>query len=81
MGENEGSRMEFVQSVVSDHIGCPMYRTAKTAEKYYAKHNVTIERFQKFLYSANGNAYPALFSASYRLKTLFFRRFFIQQVQ
>lgn len=73
--------MEFVQSVVSDHIGCPMYRTAKTAEKYYAKHNVTIERFQKFLYSANGNAYPDLFSANYRLKTLFFRRFVIQQVQ
>lgn len=81
MGENEGNRMEFVQSVVSDHIGCPMYRTAKTAEKYYAKHNVTIERFQKFLYSANGNAYPDLFSANYRLKTLFFRRFVIQQVQ
>lgn len=81
MGENEGSRMEFVQSVVSGHIGCPMYRTAKTAEKYYAKHNVTIERFQKFLYSANGNAYPDLFSANYRLKTLFFRRFVIQQVQ
>lgn len=73
--------MEFVQSVVSDHMGCPMYRTAKTAEKYYAKHNVTIERFQKFLYSANGNAYPDLFSANYRLKTLFFRRFVIQQVQ
>lgn len=81
MGENEGSRMEFVQSVVSDHIGCPMYRAATTAEKYYAKHNVTIERFQKFLYSANGNAYPDLFSANYRLKTLFFRRFVIQQVQ
>lgn len=81
VGQNEGSRMEFVHSVVSDHIGCPMYRTAKTAEKYYAKHNVTIERFQKFLYSANGNAYPDLFSANYRLKTLFFRRFVIQQVQ
>lgn len=81
VGQNEGSRMTFIQSAVADHIGCPMYRTAKTAEKYYAKHNVTIERFQKFLYSANGNAYPDLFSANYRLKTLFFRRFVIQQVQ
>lgn len=47
----------------------------------YAKRNTTIERFQKMLYTATGQAYPDLYSSNFRLKTLFFRRFVIQQAQ
>ena len=73
--------MEFVRGAVNDHTSSDDYKIAAAAEAYYAKHNLTIEKFQKFLYNANGQAYPDLFSANYKLKTLFFRRFVIQQVQ
>ena len=81
VGENEINRMEFVRSVVNDHISSDDYKIASAAEAYYAKRNLTIDKFQKFLYTASGKAYPDLFSANYKLKTLFFRRFVIQQVQ
>lgn len=81
VGENEKDRMEFVRGAVNDHTSSSDYKIAAAAEAYYAKHNLTIEKFQKFLYTANGQAYPDLFSANYKLKTLFFRRFVIQQVQ
>ena len=81
VGENEKDRMGFVRGAVQDHTSSDDYKIAAAAEAYYAKHNLTIEKFQKFLYNANGQAYPDLFSANYKLKTLFFRRFVIQQVQ
>ena len=81
LGDNERDRMEFVRSVVRDHLGSADYRIAAAAEEYYAKRNTTIERFQKMLYTATGQAYPDLYSSNFRLKTLFFRRFVIQQTQ
>ena len=81
VGEGEKQRMEFVQSLVNEHTGSDAYKIAAAAEAYYAKRNLTIEKFQKFLYTAAGQKYLDLFSANYKLKTLFFRRFVIQQVQ
>lgn len=81
LGDNERERTEFVRSVVRDHLGSADYKIAAVAEEYYAKRNTTIERFQRMLYTANGQAYPDLFSSNFRLKTLFFRRFVIQQTQ
>lgn len=73
--------MDFVQALVNEHTSSDAYKIAAAAESYYAKHNITIEKFQKFLYTAAGQKYPDLFSANYKLKTTFFRRFVIQQVQ
>lgn len=81
LGDDERERMEFVRSAVRDHLGSADYKIAAVAEEYYAKRNTTIERFQRMLYTANGQAYPDLFSSNFRLKTLFFRRFVIQQTQ
>lgn len=81
LGDNKRERMEFVRSVVRDHLGSADYRIAASAEEYYAKRNTTIECFQKMLYTATGQAYPDLYSSNFRLKTLFFRRFVIQQTQ
>lgn len=81
LGKNEKKRMDFVRGAVNDHTSSDDYKIAAAAEAYYSKRNLTIEKFQKFLYNANGQAYPDLFSANYKLKTLFFRRFVIQQVQ
>ena len=81
VGQDENARMDFIRKAISDHTSSADYKIASAAEAYYAKHNLTIEKSQKFLYNANGQAYPDLFSANYKLKTLFFRRFVIQQVQ
>lgn len=42
------------------------------------KHNATIEKYQKFLYTVTGRKVPDTFSADYRLKTLIFRRLVVQ---
>lgn len=80
-GDSVDVRFRFVKKVVEEHMGSSKYKMAVTAEKYYAKHNETIEKFQKFLYTVAGQKVPDMFSANYKLKTAFFRRFVIQQVQ
>ena len=81
IAENEGKRKRFVFDVIEEHKGSAAYKTASVAEKYYAKKNVTIMAFQKMLYSLSGHEVPDLWSANYKLRTHFFRRFVIQQVQ
>lgn len=73
--------MDFVRQAVNEHTSSDSYKTAETAESYYAKRNQTIVKYQKFLYNSNGQAYPDLFSANYKTRTLMFRHFVIQQVQ
>ena len=73
--------MEFIRTLVYEHKGSEAYKTASAAQLYYQKKNVTISKFQKLLYDFSGFAKPDMFSANYKLKTSFFRRFVIQQVQ
>ena len=79
--ENESNVNAFVFDVIEEHKKSPAYKTAAIAEKYYAKKNVTIMAFQKMLYNMSGQAVPDMWSANYKLRTHFFRRFVIQQVQ
>ena len=72
---------KFVFDVIDEHKKSPAYKTAVIAEKYYAKKNVTIMAFQKMLYNMHGQQVPDMWSANYKLRTHFFRRFVIQQVQ
>lgn len=81
LGLDEKARMQFIKDAVGEHKASKLYRDAKDAEAYYAKHNLTIEQFQKFLYTLSGQKVPDIFSPNYKLKTLFYRRFVIQQVQ
>lgn len=81
MGQDESLRMDFIRQAVNGHLSSNDYKIATTAEEYYAKQNSTIRKFQKFLYSSNGQAYPDLFSANYKTRTLIFHHFVIQQVQ
>lgn len=80
-GQEEKTRMDFVRQAVNEHTSSDSYKTAETAESYYAKRNQTIVKYQKFLYNSNGQAYPDLFSANYKTRTLIFRKFVVQQVQ
>lgn len=80
LGLDEAKREQFVIDAVAAHKDTEIYKTARDAEAYYAKHNITIEKFQKLLYTVTGRAVQDVFSANYKLKTSFFRRFVIQQV-
>ena len=71
----------FIQSVVSDHRGSDYYKTAADAEQYYAKRNVTILKYQKYIYNNLGQQVPDVWSSNYKLTHGYFRQFVIQQVQ
>ena len=81
LNDNEERRKKFVFEAIEEHKGSATYKMATIAEKYYAKKNVTIMAFQKMLYNMAGQAVPDLWSANYKLRTHYFRRFVIQQVQ
>lgn len=81
VGQSEKERIEFARKAISQHQLTDEYIVAKDAEAYYAKHNVTIEKFKRFLTDVYGRKVPDLFGANYKLKTGMFRRFVIQQTQ
>jgi SPP1 family phage portal protein len=72
---------DFVELACVDFEDSPMHKQAEIGEAYYNKHNVTIEHYQKFLYTLSGRKTPDVFSSNHKLKTLFFRRLVTQQVQ
>ena len=79
--ENGKNVNKFVFDVIAEHKDSAAYKVASIAEKYYAKKNVTIMAFQKMLYNMQGQQVPDMWSANYKLRTHFFRRFVIQQTQ
>ena len=81
VGENEADRMAFVQDVINSHKNSDLYKNAMVAESYYKKKNKTIMEFQKLLYTVTGEAIPDNYSADYKLRSLFFRRFVTQENQ
>lgn len=81
LGGGDEELMSFVQSVVSDHRSSDYYKTAVDAEEYYAKRNVTILKYQKYIYNNIGQQVPDVWSSNYKLTHGYFRQFVIQQVQ
>ena len=81
VGDNDIKKAEFCRDAVTAFMASPEYKEAAQGEAYYAKHNLVIERFQKWLYTVSGRRVEDIFSANHKLKTLFFRRLVIQQVQ
>lgn len=81
VGEDATAKGEFCRSAINNFMSSKEYRIAQEGEAYYNKHNITIENYQKWLYTLSGNRVPDLFSANYKLKTLYFRRLVSQQVQ
>ncbi len=81
VGLDEKVRMQFIESAINDHRSSRKYREAVAANEYYAKRNVTISQFQKFLYTMSGKKVTDMYSANYKTKTAFFRSMVIQQTQ
>lgn len=76
----KGTLGGFLRSAVLEHQGSKAYKDAVDGMAYYNKHNITIEKFQKFLFTLSGNKTPDIWSSDYRLKTLMFRRLVLQEV-
>lgn len=81
VGENDIARAKFCKQAVLQFMSTPEYASAKAGEAYYNKHNLTIEKFKRFLYTLSGKKVEDVFSANYKLKTTFFRRLTMQQIQ
>ena len=81
VGEDEKERMRFIRAAIDDHKSSAMYRIAFDAEEYDRQRNVTICRYQKFLYTLSGQAVPDNYSANYKLASNFFNRFITQENQ
>ena len=81
ISESEGKLKKFVFDAIAEHKESAAYKAAVIAEKYYARKNVTIMAFQKMLYNMHGQQVPDMWSANYKLRTHFFRRFVTQQAQ
>ena len=75
----KGTLGGFLRSAVREHQGSKAYKDAVDGMAYYNKHNITIEKFQKFLFTLSGNKTPDIWSSDYRLKTLIFRRLVLQE--
>lgn len=81
VGESLEEKGAFGVLAIEEFMKSKSYREAKDGQAYYDKHNTTIEKYQKFLYTISGRQVPDIFSTNYKLKTLFFRRLVTQQVQ
>ena len=81
LGDNESERMAFVADAVQAHKATKLYKTAKDAEMYDRRLNVTINHYVRLVYDLAGGAYADPFRASHKLASGYFQRFVNQQTQ
>lgn len=81
IGQNEEERMGFVRSAISQHKSTELYRVAWVADQYNRHRNVTIEQYQKLLYTVSGQAVPDKWGANFKMACRHFHRFIVQEVQ
>lgn len=80
-GRSDIDKAIWCRNAINVFRDSPEYRAAADGEAYYNKHNITMEKYQKFLYTMTGKQVPDLVSANYKLKSTIFRRLVTQQVQ
>ena len=81
VGEDEHARIEFVLKAINNYKNCDEYRIAIIAEEYNKHKNVTINEYQKLLYTVTGKAIPDNFSANFKMACRHFHRFITQENQ
>ena len=72
---------DFLLQAVNEHKSSLEYKIAKDAEMYDRQQNVTISKYQKFLYKMTGEKIPDIISPNYKIPSNFFNRFTNQLVQ
>ena len=81
VGEFETERIDFVQQCINEFKVSDLYRDADIAYQYAKKKNVTINEYQKLLYTVSGNVVPDNYSANWKMSSNFFSRFVTQENQ
>lgn len=81
IGEDEKERIAFVKQCINEHRNSDMYNTAWTADQYYRHKNITINEFQKILYTVTGKAVPDNWGANFKMACRHFYRFVTQENQ
>ena len=81
VGENKKDRMNFVKKAIFQHKASDFYKIAYDAELYCKHKNVTINRYQKLLYTMSGKTVPDNWSANFKMASRFFHRFITQENQ
>ena len=80
--QNVGSGLgTFLLRVLDEHKSSEAYRIARDAEQYDKQRNVTIMKFQKYLYTMKGAKIPDVISPNHKLASNFFNRFTTQLTQ
>ena len=80
IGNDEQKRKAFVRALISEHELSDDYKIAHDAYEYYCHRNVTINEYQKLLYTVSGVAVPDNYSANYKMACRHFHRFIVQEV-
>lgn len=73
--------MKFVLRAINNHKESEIYQTAKIAEEYDRKNNLTIVNFEKTFVDAMGRIMPDKFSPNHKMRSNFYHQFTMQQVQ
>lgn len=79
--DTDEDRMNFVQLCISQHKNTDLYKTAWIADQYDKHRNVTINEYQKLLYTVSGKAVPDNWSANFKMACRHFHRFIVQENQ
>ena len=79
--DTDEDRMNFVQLCISQHKNTDLYKTAWIANQYDKHRNVTINEYQKLLYTVSGKAVPDNWSANFKMACRHFHRFIVQENQ
>ena len=77
--KSEQDLQGFVLAVINDHKQSNLYKEANIAYEYFRKRNVTINEYQKLLYTLSGEAVPDNYSANYKFSNAFFQIFVRQE--
>lgn len=78
LGENQRQRIDFCLSLINEHKSSAAYKTAKAAEEYDARRNVTISEFREFLVDEFGKEIVETSKVNFRMPSGFFPRFVTQ---
>lgn len=78
---SDEKRKEFVRALIEEHKNSADYKTAHDAYEYFCHRNVTINEYQKLLYTVTGVAIPDNWTANYKMACRHFYRFVTQEVQ
>lgn len=76
---SDEEKRDFVYSAISEYKTSGMYKEAYTAYEYFKRRNVTINQYQKLLYTMSGEAVPDNYSANYKFTNAFFPIFVRQE--